>query len=73
MDLASFFDTVSPAVVPLASVGAPAKMASYILEVYKWSNATVRTAAGAASTPIWRGFKQGGRFSTTAARIALVE
>ena len=48
-------------------------VSKYIAKMYEYSKALVRTAAGTASSVVRRGFKQGGRFPTTAAKLCLME
>ena len=54
MDLASFFDTISPLLVAVYTrrCGLPKLVCKYIAKMYEYSKALVRTAAGtAASAP----------------------
>ena len=54
-------------------LGVPKRVAQYIHCAYKEAHATIRTHQSEANARITRGFKQGGRFSTTAAKITLME
>ena len=75
MDLASFFDTISPLLVAVYTrrKGIPVLVSKYIAKMYEYSKIIVRTAAGTANSIVRRGIKQGGRFSPTAAELALME
>ena len=53
-------------------MGLPRLVSKYVTLMYEYSKVLVRTAAGTATSVVRRGFKQGGRFSTTAAKLALM-
>ena len=59
MDLASFFDTISPLLVAVYSrrLGLPKLVIKYIAKMYEYSKGMVRTAAGTATSVVRRGFK----------------
>ena len=75
VDLANFFDTISSALIAnfMAVLQIPMGMAEYVGNMYEYSTITVRTKRGTAEETVHRGFKQGGRFSTTAAKLCLME
>lgn len=74
VDMTAFFDTILPAVVvaQLFAEGVNIQILRYIRLLYENVHVCIRTAAGVSRFQhMWPGFRQGGRFSTTAGKTTI--
>ena len=72
--MTAFFDTILPAVVvaQLFTEGVNLQILRYLRQLYDSVQACIRTAAGVSRFKhMWPGFRQGGRFSTTAGKTTI--